>query len=84
MGAAIIAFGPVLPEIVWKPRFTNRKNTLKMWIQGTRKKRRGGVRRCHYWRSKGFEEKYLRNFLRYNNYAVYPQQQKGGLTPSVH
>lgn len=78
---AFIACGPWLPPIVYQPRFTNRANTPNGWIQGSRKKRRGGVRRARYWRLKGCEEKYVRNFLRYNNYAVYPrQQQKGGLS----
>lgn len=60
MGAAIFGF----PDIVWKPRFTNRANTPPGWLQGTRKKRRGGVRKARFWRSKGFEEIHIRRLLR--------------------
>lgn len=64
-----------MPPIVYQPRFTNRANTPKGWIQGSRRKRRGGVRKARYWRTKGIEERYIRNYLRYKDYATYPNHQ---------
>lgn len=64
MGAALLSVGPLLPDIVWKLRYTNRHNTPEGWMRGSRKKVRGGVRKARYWRSRGIEEQFIPNFLR--------------------